>query len=108
MQYFSRIVLFDDGVEVLGPEAMKLIRLIDELKSIKDAASAMKISTARAWKYIRAVEKTIGASAVVKSKRGVDIYSVHISPACRNLLDKYERFISQSEAEIRKAYEQIF
>ena len=92
----------------MGPEAMKLIKLIDEQKSIKSAASIMKISTARAWKYIRAVEKTLGESAVVKSASVVDSYSIHISPACRNLLDKYEKFLKQSEAAVKKNYDVIF
>ena len=108
MEYKSRIVLVDKEAEVFGPEAMELIKLIDIQKSVGAAADAMKISTAKAWKYIRTIEKSLGEAAVVKTDTGKDKYKVHISPACRGLLEKYENFKKKSEAAIQKYYEQIF
>ncbi len=109
MDYCSRIVLVDNGVEVFSREAMELVKLIDTEKSIKDAASTLKISTAKAWKLIRAIEKGLGEKAVVKSRTdGVDGYNVHISPACRNLLEKYSAFESKSQEAIKAFYNQIF
>lgn len=108
MEYCSRIVLVDKGVEVFGPEAKELIKLIDTQKSIKGAAATMKISTARAWKYIRAIEKAIGEGAIVKNNRGADSYNVHISPACRNLLEKYESFEKQCQGAAEEYFKQIF
>lgn len=108
MEYKSRIVLVDKEAEVFGPEAMELIKLIEIQKSVGAAADVMKISTAKAWKYIRTIEKALGEAAVVKNNRGTDKYTVHISPACRSLLEKYENFKKKSEAAIQKYYEQIF
>ena len=108
MEYCSRIVLINKGVEVFGPEAMELVKLIDTQKSIKGAAATMKISSARAWKYIRAIEQYIGEGAIVKSNRGADNYSVHISPACRSLLEKYEAFVKKSAAATDEFFKQIF
>ena len=108
MEYKSRIVLVDKEAEVFGPEAMELIKLIEIQKSVGAAADVMKISTAKAWKYIRTIEKAIGETAVVKNNRSTDKYTVHISPACRSLLEKYENFKKKSEAAIQKYYEQIF
>lgn len=109
MKYCSRIVLVDNDLEVFTPEAVELIKLIDTLKSVKAAASTLKISSAKAWKYIRAIEKCLGESAIVKT-RGVDIdgYHVHISPSCRSLLEKYDNFLKQSEAAIKKNFDLIF
>ena len=108
MEYCSRIVLIDKGAEVFGPEAMELVKLVDTQKSIKDAASTMKISSAKAWKYIRAIEQYLGESAIVKSRGGADSYNVHISPACRSLLEKYESFEKQSQEATEKFFKQIF
>ena len=108
MEYCSRIVLVDKDAEVFGPEAMELIKLIDTEKSIKGAAATMKISTAKAWKYIRAIEKYLDEGAIVKSHSNVDNYSVHISPACRNLLEKYENFVAKSAAATDVYFKQIF
>ena len=108
MDYCSRIILIDKDTEVFGPEAMELIKLIDTQKSIKGAAATMKISNAKAWKYIRAVEKTLGEAAVVKRAGGADSYNVHISPACRSLLEKYENFVKKSDEATKKFFNQIF
>lgn len=108
MEFCSRIVLVDKGAEVFGPEAKELVKLIDTQKSIKGAAATMKISTAKAWKYIRAIEKCLGEAAVVKSNRGTDGYTVHISPACRSLLEKYESFEKKSQGATEEFFKQIF
>ena len=108
MDYIAKVVLVEDNVEVMGPEALELIKLIDTEKSIKAAASTMKISTAKAWKYIRAIEKHLGEAAVRKNNRGEDNYNIHISPACRAFIEKYENFIKKNETAIAKNYEQFF
>ena len=108
MNYSARIVLVENNAEVMGPEAYELIKLIDTEKSVKAAAATLKISSARAWKYIRAIEKHLGEAAVVKNNRGEDNYNIHISPACRAFIEKYENFIKKNETAIAKNYEQFF
>jgi molybdate transport system regulatory protein len=108
MKYCARIVLTENGSEVFGPEAMELLKCIDTQKSVKEAAATLKISTAKAWKMIRAMEKNLKASAVVKSRGGADSYDIHISPAARNLLEKYEDFEKKSQDAIEDLYKQIF
>ena len=109
MEYCSRIALVDNGAEFFNAEAMKLLNLIDTEKSIKDAASTMKISTAKAWKIIRAIEKHLGEAAVVKSRsEGIDGYRVHISPACRGLLAKYAEFNEKSQAAVKEIFNRVF
>ena len=108
MKYCARIALTETGSEVFGPEAMELLKCIDTQKSVKDAAATLKISTAKAWKLIRAMEKHLREPAVVKSRGGVDSYDVHISPAARKLLEQYCEFSSKSEEAIAALYKQIF
>ena len=109
MEYCSRIVLVEKGAEFFSTETMELLKLIDEMKSVKEAASTLKISSARAWKLIRATEKYLGESAVVKSRtEGVDGYRVHISPACRGLLEKYAEFNVKSQAAVKEIFDNIF
>ena len=108
MEYCSRIVLIDNDVEFFGPEALELVKLIDTEKSIEDAAKTLKISKAKASKYIKAVENYLREPAIVKSRKSADSYNVHISPACRDLVDKYENFLAKNEEAIKKNFEQIF
>ena len=69
----------------------------------------MKISTARAWRIIRAIEKHLGEAAVVKARNaGADGYNVHISPACRGLLAKYAEFNEKSQAAVKEIFDRVF
>lgn len=109
MEYKATIELINDGTAFFCPDVLKLIKLIDEQKSVKAAADIMKISPARAWKMIRTVEAAIGETAVFKARNaGVDKYLVHISPACRNLVDKYAEFEKKSQEAVKKIFGQIF
>ena len=109
MEYCSRIVLIDNGVEFLSPEVLELVKLIDTEKSIEGAASTLKISKAKARKYIKIIEKYLREPAIVKSKtRGADSYDVHISPACRDLVGRYAKFLKKNEDAIKKNFELIF
>ncbi|MBQ6672845.1 MAG: LysR family transcriptional regulator [Spirochaetales bacterium] len=108
MKYCARIALTESGSEVFGPETLELLKCIDTQKSVKEAASTLKISTAKAWKLIRAMEKHLKEPAVVKSRGGADSYDVHISPAARKLLEKFEDFEKKSQSAIADFYKQIF
>ena len=109
MEYCSRIDLVENGSVFFDKEAMELLKLIDTEKSIDDAAKTLKISTAKAKRIIKAIEKALGEKAVIKTRNaGVDGYNVHISPACRGLLEKYAEFTKKSEEAIKKVFNQIF
>lgn len=108
MNYCSRIVLIEKDAEIIGPEVLELVNLIDTEKSIEDAASTLKISKAKASKYIKAIEKHIGEPAIVKSRRSADSYNVHISPACRDFVGKYSEFLKKNEEAIKRNFELIF
>ena len=109
MDYKAKFELVDNGKASFCHEAMELVKCIDIQKSVKEAAVPLDISTAKAWKYIRAIEKYLREAAIVKSKKGgSDDYDVHISPACRGLLEKYAAFEAKSEEAVKEIFDQIF
>lgn len=109
MDYCAKIVLVENGAVCFDKEAMDLLKLIDQEKSIDGAADTLKISTAKAKRIIKAIEKALGEKAVLKARNaGVDGYNVHISPACRGLLDKYAEFYKQSNAAVKEIFDKIF
>lgn len=108
MEYCSKIVLIENDAEIIGEEALELVKLIDTEKSIEDAAKTLKISKAKAHRYIKAIAKHIGQPAIVKSRKGADSYNVHISPACRDFVGKYAKFLKKNEEAIKKNYDLIF
>ena len=109
MEYKATIELIKEGDTFFCTDTLKLIRLIDEQKSVRAAAEIMKITPSKAWKMIRTVEAALGETAVFKARNaGVDKYLVHISPACRNLVEKYAEFEKKSQEAVRKIFGQIF
>lgn len=109
MEYKATIELVNEGTTFFYPDVLKLIKLVDEQKSVKAAANIMKISASKAWKMIRTVEAAIGETAVFKARNaGADTYLVHISPACRDLVAKYAEFEKKSQEAVKKVYGQIF
>ena len=109
MNYTVKIALEEKGDVFFCSHVMELIKYIDLEKSVKEAAKSMNITTAKAWKMIRGIEKALGEKAVVKTRTaGVDGYNVHISPACRSILEKYADFKEKSEAAIKDLFNQIF
>lgn len=60
---------FEDG-ESVGPGKIRLLELVDELGSIRSAATAMAMSYAHAWKLLHAVQETFHAPVVTATKGG--------------------------------------
>ena len=110
MDYTAKFELVDKGTSVFSHEVMELVKSIDIEKSIGAAAKTQGISTAKAWKMIRGIEKVLGEAAIIKSRKGsaVDNYNVHISPACRGLLEKYANFEAKSEEAVQIIFAQYF
>lgn len=109
MEYKATIELNNEGTLFLNSDVLKLIRLIDEYKSVKEAARIMNITPSKAWKMIRTVEEAIGETAVFKARNaGADKYLVHISPACRGLVEKFAGFEAESQEAVRKIYTKYF
>ena len=108
MNYNATIVLIDKETPFFCKEVMELIKNIDQLKSVHEAAKIVGVSSAKAWKMIRRVERALGEPAVRKQRIGADPYKIHISPACRGLLEKYAEFEAKSQEAVSNIYKQIF
>jgi molybdate transport system regulatory protein len=63
-----RIDLDDHGS--FGPGKAHLLELIDELASLRQAASAMEMSYRQAWLLIKAAESTFGAPLIETTTGG--------------------------------------
>ena len=108
MDFISKIVLVENGDGFFGPGVRDLLLNIESAKSVKAASDKMQISYSKAWKIIRNVEKAMGETAVIRVHGGTDGGSATLSPACRNLLEKYMEFERKSREESRKVFEEVF
>ena len=109
MEYKATIELVKEGTVFFNNDVLKLIRLIDEYKSVKEAARIMSITPSKAWNMIRTVEEAIGETAVFKARNaGADKYLVHISTACRSLVEKFAGFEAESQEAVRNTFNRYF
>jgi molybdate transport system regulatory protein len=89
----------------IGPGKIRLLELIGEHKSIRAAASAMKMSYRRAWLLVRDIESVMGAKVVETETGGRRGGGTVLAPLGRSLIARYrsiERRASVSaSAELR-------
>ena len=64
-----------EGVKILGPGRVELLKLIDRHRSISAAAKQMKMSYRRAWRLVQAVNAAAGEPAV-EATSGDDVHGV--------------------------------
>jgi molybdate transport system regulatory protein len=67
-----------------------LLLAIEELGSINRAAQKVNMSYKRAWKYIRDLERCLGAKILVTTVGGVNGGGSRLTEVARNLLREYE------------------
>ncbi len=78
-----------DGHGSFGPGKARLLELIDELSSLRQAASAMDMSYRQAWLLIKATENTFGAPLIESSTGGARGGGSHLTTLGREVLTRY-------------------
>lgn len=82
-----RIDLDDHGS--FGPGKARLLELIDELASLRQAASAMDMSYRQAWLLIKAAENTFGAPLIETATGGTRGGGSHLTKLGREVVTRY-------------------
>ena len=78
-----------DGHGSFGPGKARLLELIDELTSLRQAASAMDMSYRQAWLLIKAAEATFGAPLVETATGGTRGGGSHLTRLGREVVARY-------------------
>ncbi|MBF0480214.1 MAG: LysR family transcriptional regulator [Desulfovibrionaceae bacterium] len=73
-----------------GAGRMRLLKQIDELGSLRAAATALAMSYRAAWGKIKRTEEVIGRPLIEKAGCNREGYS--LTPFGRQLLERFERF----------------
>ena len=70
MKIKSRIWVEKDGVPFLGLGRIKLLKKVDETKSISAAAKDLNMSYSKAWKLIQDINKYADKPVIIKNIGG--------------------------------------
>jgi molybdate transport system regulatory protein len=91
----TKVWLELDGQRLIGEGRARLLRLIQETKSINAAAKLMDVSFRRAWAMVKDMEDTLKVPLVEKKRGGVGGGTAILTPAAVELLERYEKILDE-------------
>lgn len=86
-----------EGGNSIGPGKIRLLELVDELGSIRGAATAMSMSYPQAWKLLHAVNEAFHSSVIITTKGGSDGGRTTLTEFGRILVKKYRDIERKAE-----------
>ena len=101
-------VWLEDGSHLFGDGAASLLQAIDELGSINRAAARLNMSYRQAWGHIRKVEERMGIPLLETRVGGEHGGGSQLTPAARELLQKYQLFKKRVNDSIQQIFHQVF
>lgn len=100
-------VLFNDKVK-FGQGRAALLRVIDELGSIKQAVERFEMSYRNAWGYLRDLERAAGFRLLDRKPGGSRAAGTRLTPKGREFLDRYDRFERDLERSMARCFDRVF
>jgi molybdate transport system regulatory protein len=100
-------VIFGDTVK-FGQGRAALLRLIDELGSIKQAVDRFEMSYRNAWGYLRELEKAAGFRLLERQPGGSRASGTRLTPKGREFLERYDRFERSLEVSVARCFDRTF
>lgn len=102
-----KVTIFKDD-KFFGPGISRLIKLVDEMGSVKYAANAMNISYSKAWKMIDKMESELGILVVDRKPGGSGGGESVITNEGRQFLNNYELIVKKSKKYTMELFNDIF
>jgi molybdate transport system regulatory protein len=100
-------VKFGDTVK-FGQGRAALLRLIDELGSIKQAVERFEMSYRNAWGYLRELERAAGFRLLKRQRGGGRTGGARLTPKGREFLDRFDRFERNLESSMARCFDRAF
>ena len=91
-----------------GPGPSTLLRLIDETGSVRTACVRMKLSYSKGWQLLNLLEEELGVAVIERRPGGQEGGSSKLTAEGRDLLNRYERLVSESQRQVNQLYDIIF
>ncbi len=93
----------DDGV--FGDGKVRLLEAVDAHGSLREAATALKISYRKAWGDLKKAEGCLRVKLVEKSRGGAGGGQTALTPDGKRIVDAYTRFRQKADASVARAFE---
>ncbi|MFZ5353084.1 MAG: winged helix-turn-helix domain-containing protein [Bacillota bacterium] len=104
MRIKCRVWLEKDNEKIFGKGPFELLKRVEELGSLRQAAISMDMSYTKAHRMIANLERALGYEMLTKKIGGISGGSSALTDKCKSLMNKYILL----EQSIRKAAEEIY
>lgn len=101
-------VWIDNDGKAFGEGPYRLLKQIEKVGSLHQAALDLKISYRKAWLVIQNVEKRLGFEFLERKVGGVSGGGSQITPSGREFMRNYEKFRKDVEKDLEKIYQKHF
>lgn len=92
----------------LGPGVVELLEAIAATGSVKRACAQMGLSYTKGWRLVRTLEAELGFACVARQQGGVGGGRASLTPECRALLQRFERFTRDVDAAVTDLFHRHF
>ena len=91
-----------------GPGPYRLLKIIDETGSVREACNEMGLSYSKAWKILNRMESEMGRKVIIRSRGGSTGGHSTVTDFGRQYLKGYEEYNDSVQAYAKKEMERIF
>ena len=91
-----------------GPGPHRLLKIVDETGSVKDACNEMGLSYSKAWKILNRIEAQLGREVVIRSRGGTTGGHTEVTEFGRKYLDVYEKYNASIQDFAQKEMDRLF
>ena len=91
-----------------GPGPYRLLKIISETGSVRDACNEMGLSYSKAWKILNRMENEMGCKVIIRSRGGAEGGHSTVTEFGKRYLKSYEEYNESVQAFAKKEIERIF
>jgi len=101
-------IWLDHNGKAFGEGPLELLKRVEKVNSLHEAAHQMGMSYSKAWKLIQSMEKRLGFSLLDKKVGGLSGGGSQVTLKGKELMRRYEQFEQEARKAIEKAYQKHF
>jgi len=104
----GRIWLQERGRHVLGPGAQELLRRLDEVGSLNQAAKVIGIPYSKAYRLIDEIERGLGITLLTRQTGGIAGGGSRLTDEGRLVLERFEAFTRDADDALEALFHRHF
>ncbi len=108
MDYRFRFWLIKNDKKVFGEGPLSLLKKIDELGSLRQAAIAMGMSYSKAWKVMKQVEEELQVKLLERKIGGKAGGGSIVTTEAKDFIRRYEAFMASIDKKINEEIKRYF